>query len=81
MKQRLLTLLAGKDVRNKFGYSYEVEYKDGKKKILKYKPKPSDKIKKITTISNIYQLIPKYEIIALDTNGIPFSTNTVIKHG
>ncbi|WP_410264325.1 LPD38 domain-containing protein [Barnesiella intestinihominis] len=71
MKQRLLTLLAGKDVRNKFGYSYEVEYKDGKKKILKYKPKPSDKIKKITTISNIYQLIPKYEIIALDTNGNP----------
>ena len=71
MKQRLLTLLAGKDVRNKFGYSYEVEYKDGKKKILKYKPKPSDEIKKITTISNIYQLIPKYEIIALDTNGNP----------
>lgn len=71
MKQRLLTLLAGKDVRNKFGYSYEVEYKDGKKKILKYKPKPSHKIKKITTISNIYQLVPKYEIIALDTNGNP----------
>lgn len=71
MKQRLLTLLAGKDVRNKFGYSYKVEYKDGKEKILKYKPKPSDKIKKITTISNIYQLIPKYEIIALDTNGNP----------
>lgn len=71
MRQRLLTLLAGKDVRNKFGYSYEVEYKDGKKKILKYKPKPSHKIKKITTISNIYQLIPKYEIIALDTNGNP----------
>lgn len=71
MKQRLLTLLAGKDVRNKFGYSYEVEYKDGKKKILKYKPKPSYKKKKITTISNIYQLIPKYEIIALDTNGNP----------
>lgn len=71
MKQRLLTLLAGKDVRNKFGYSYEVEYKDGKKKILKYKPKQSDEIKKITTISNIYQLIPKYEIIALDTNGNP----------
>lgn len=71
MKQRLLTLLAGKDVRNKFGYSYEVEYKDGKKKILKYKPKQSDEIKKITTISNIYQIIPKYEIIALDTNGNP----------
>lgn len=71
MKQRLLTLLAGKDVRNKFGYSYKVEYKDGKKKILKYKPKQSDEIKKITTISNIYQIIPKYEIIALDTNGNP----------
>lgn len=71
MKQRLLTLLAGKDVRNKFGYSYEVEYKDGKEKILKYKPKQSDEIKKITTISNIYQIIPKYEILALDTNGNP----------
>lgn len=71
MKQRLLTLLAGKDVRNKFGYSYEVEYKDGKKKILKYKPKQSDEIKKITTISNIYQIIPKYEILALDTDGNP----------
>lgn len=71
MKQRLLTLLAGKDVRNKFGYSYKVEYKDGKKKILKYKPKQSDEIKKITTISNIYQIIPKYEIIELDTNGNP----------
>lgn len=71
MKQRLLTLLAGKDVRNKFGYSYGVEYKDGKEKILKYKPKQSDEIKKITTISNIYQIIPKYEILALDTNGNP----------
>lgn len=71
MKQRLLTLLAGKDVRNKFGYSYKVEYKDGKEKILKYKPKQSDEIKKITTISNIYQIIPKYEILALDTNGNP----------
>lgn len=71
MKQRLLTLLAGKDVRNKFGYSYEVEYKEGKKKILKYKPKQSDEIKKITTISNIYQIIPKYEILALDTDGNP----------
>lgn len=71
MKQRLLTLLAGKDVRNKFGYSYKVEYKDGKEKILKYKPKPSDEIKKITTISNIYQIIPKYEILALDTDGNP----------
>ena len=71
MKQRLLTLLSGKDVRNKFGYSYEVEYKDGKKKILKYKPKQSDEIKKITTISNIYQIIPKYEILALDTDGNP----------
>lgn len=71
MKQRLLTLLAGKDVRNKFGYSYEVEYKDGKEKILKYKPKQSDEIKKTTTISNIYQIIPKYEILALDTNGNP----------
>lgn len=71
MKQRLLTLLAGKDVRNKFGYSYEVEYKDGKEKILKYKPEQSDEIKKITTISNIYQIIPKYEILALDTNGNP----------
>lgn len=71
MKQRLLTLLAGKDVRNKFGYSYKVEYKDGKEKILKYKPKQSDEIKKITTISNIYQIIPKYEILALDTDGNP----------
>ena len=71
MKQRLLTLLTGKDVRNKFGYSYKVEYKDGKEKILKYKPKQSDEIKKITTISNIYQIIPKYEILALDTNGNP----------
>lgn len=71
MKQRLLTLLAGKDVRNKFGYSYKVEYKNGKEKILKYKPKQSDEIKKITTISNIYQIIPKYEILALDTNGNP----------
>lgn len=71
MKQRLLTLLAGKDVRNKFGYSYKVEYKDGKEKVLKYKPKQSDEIKKITTISNIYQIIPKYEILALDTNGNP----------
>lgn len=71
MKQRLLTLLAGKDVRNKFGYSYKVEYKDRKEKILKYKPKQSDEIKKITTISNIYQIIPKYEILALDTDGNP----------
>lgn len=71
MKQRLLTLLVGKDVRNKFGYSYKVEYKDGKEKILKYKPKQSDEIKKITTISNIYQIIPKYEILALDTDGNP----------
>lgn len=71
MKQRLLTLLAGKDVRNKFGYSYKVEYKNGKEKILKYKPKQSDEIKKITTISNIYQIIPKYEILALDTDGNP----------
>lgn len=71
MKQRLLTLLVGKDVRNKFGYSYKVEYKDGKEKILKYKPKQSDEIKKITTISNIYQIIPKYEILALDTDENP----------
>lgn len=71
MKQRLLTLLVGKDVRNKFGYSYKVEYKDRKEKILKYKPKQSDEIKKITTISNIYQIIPKYEILALDTDGNP----------
>ena len=71
MKQRLLTLLTDKEVRDWFSYSYEVEYKDGRRESLKYKPKLTDDIKEIITLSNVYQIVPKYEVAALDANGNP----------